>query len=378
MKNKSIYSFIAVLFLLCGLLPAGGSHAAERAPYGDVNVRLYDADEASPVMKNIFMSGVLDHAAFPLLRYIGGRGDVMLDEESIIIGGMPVMNGGQPSTRFVLYSMNKKSEAVKIEWDIPNNGRSDRLGGESLRSILTTTAEARNGDYAESVFNVCCNSGNVSLVDVSYRDDEAGSSIAGYSMRVDTVLSPRHRFWRTLGGITLLNAVGEIDYFLKVDTNSRDWKYPMTWEGMKKKMSDGAELDANDFMTNAVGHVYAGNLYYTMARSNGYGFWGSTVFAFVGSVMWETVGEWKETVSANDFVYTAIGGALLGEALTQTSIYIERNFRRGFFRDAAVLVLNPMRVLNRYIDGRISDSYTVNVTFMSPAQMAAENLVKHR
>ena len=214
MKNKSIYSFIAVLFAVRPV--AGrGSHAAERAPYGDVNVRLYDADEASPVMKNIFMSGVLDHAAFPLLRYIGGRGDVMLDEESIIIGGMPVMNGGQPSTRFVLYSMNKKSEAVKIEWDIPNNGRSDRLGGESLRSILTTTAEARNGDYAESVFNVRCNSGNVSLVDVSYRDDEAGSSIAGYSMRVDTFLSPRHRFWRTLAA-SRFNAVGEIDYFLKL------------------------------------------------------------------------------------------------------------------------------------------------------------------
>jgi hypothetical protein len=143
---------------------------------------------------------------------------------------------------------------------------------------------------------------------------------------------------------------------------------------VRKKIADGPELDANNFTTNAVGHLYSGNLYYTAARSNGYGFFPSMLFAVSGSIMWEYLGEFKEQVSANDVVFTGIGGALLGEGLTQTSIYIEKNFRRSFLRDATVLLLNPMRVLNRYLDTVSNDSYTINLMFINPAQAAMESM----
>lgn len=122
---------------------------------------------------------------------------------------------------------------------------------------------------------------------------------------------------------------------------------------IKDNFSKGFVWDNDQMSTNMFLHPYHGNLYFNAARSNGYNFWQSGLFALGGSAMWEFLME-CEYPSTNDIITTPIGGMALGEVLYRTSDLILDDRSGGWERggrEVAIFILSPMRGVTRAING---------------------------
>jgi hypothetical protein len=129
-------------------------------------------------------------------------------------------------------------------------------------------------------------------------------------------------------------------------TGASDWK---------SNFRRGPEWDADGFGINFIGHPYSGNLYFNIARSNGYSFWGSLPFAIQGSLTWEFFGE-NTRPSYNDMINTPISGMFLGEVFYRLSSNILDDRTRGgqrVVRELVAGILNPSRALNRLTQGKM-------------------------
>ena len=98
---------------------------------------------------------------------------------------------------------------------------------------------------------------------------------------------------------------------------NQDYAY-ISLNTMKENLKHGFVWDNDNLGTNMFFHPYHGNLYFNAARSNGYNYWQSGLFALGGSAMWELFME-SEYPSTNDIVATPIGGMALGETFYRTS-----------------------------------------------------------
>jgi hypothetical protein len=126
-----------------------------------------------------------------------------------------------------------------------------------------------------------------------------------------------------------------------------------TWKSNIKK---GWEWDNDRFGVNFLGHPYSGTLSFSAARSNGYNFYQSFPFAVGGSLIWEYFGE-NTRPAYNDIINTSLTGAFLGEILYRLSSNILDDRTRGterVFREIAAGIVDPMRGLNRLLQGKSS------------------------
>jgi hypothetical protein len=155
----------------------------------------------------------------------------------------------------------------------------------------------------------------------------AGMALSTAALSADeTVLSTRNPDTDiqnepdTLGAIfrtgTVLG-VGTVWYH--IDTSNRKDQIYSVKESLYQRFTgfDSWRYDSNLFETNTVGHPAAGALYYLGARYNGFGRFGSYMFAIGGSAMWEFFCEVQEVVSINDMIHTPFGGAAIGEPVYQ-------------------------------------------------------------
>ena len=128
---------------------------------------------------------------------------------------------------------------------------------------------------------------------------------------------------------------------------------PRTW---LDNLRHGFEWDDNHFVNNAFAHPYHGNLYYNIARSNGFTYWESVPFSLMGSLFWECCGE-NHRMAINDWINTGIGGSAIGEVLYKVTSTILDNQATGterVLRETATFLLNPFRGFNRLVSGRAS------------------------
>lgn len=159
----------------------------------------------------------------------------------------------------------------------------------------------------------------------------------------------KRHFWQaaaTVGGMNL--GVWAYDRYVQ---NAEFAK--ISWDSFKENLSHGFIWDNDQLGTNMFLHPYHGNLYYNGARSNGFNYWQSGLFAFAGSAMWELVME-QEYPSTNDIICTPIGGMAIGETLFRASDIVLKDNTRGwerFGREAAAFLISPMRGLTRIING---------------------------
>ena len=133
---------------------------------------------------------------------------------------------------------------------------------------------------------------------------------------------------------------------------NQDYAY-ISMNTVKENLTHGFIWDNDNLSTNMFFHPYHGNLYFNAARSNGYNYWQSGLFAFGGSAMWELFME-NEYPSTNDIIATPIGGMALGETLYRTSDLIldDRTIgRERVVREIAAFIVSPMRGLTRVISG---------------------------
>lgn len=130
---------------------------------------------------------------------------------------------------------------------------------------------------------------------------------------------------------------------------------------IKKNLGHRFVWDNDQMGTNMFLHPYHGSLYYNSARSNGFNYWQSGLYALGGSAMWELFME-NEYPSLNDVIATPIGGLVLGETLYRTSDLILDDRRTGshrFGRELAAFLIAPTRGLSRIISG---DAWKVRQT----------------
>jgi hypothetical protein len=160
---------------------------------------------------------------------------------------------------------------------------------------------------------------------------------------------PRRHFWLALGEVTAVNtAVWSVDWFLM----KRDWAEvsPEVWW---RNLTGGFEWDADGFSPNQFGHPYHGGVFYSIARDNGFSYWESSLFTFLGSLQWEVFAE-NNPPSTNDLINTSLGGLAVGEGLYRLSSMILDNGATGWGRagrEVAAGLLNPGRGFSRVVRG---------------------------
>ena len=165
-----------------------------------------------------------------------------------------------------------------------------------------------------------------------------------------------HHLWLALGQTAF---VEYLPFFMA--KYLRDWGSnpeeinwtKVSWDTWRRNLRDGFEYDGDNFLTNYFSHPYHGNLYFNAGRTNGYNFWESSIFAFLGSGIWEMFAE-SFRPSFNDLVNTTINGINFGETLFKLSAMMTDNKARGFERTWREIVgglINPVRGVTRLVSG---------------------------
>src|SRR6056297_47395 len=368
MRNKTtsiciLYKIIFTVIILCVSINA---YADADSGAGYKGILLFDSDRSHSILGDVYENNILNIFGLPVLYSYPGKSH-NTNTDGIIITASEMHEDGIKSIKFTLNTALNKNRSLQIVWSLPENADNADLYRTSLQNAVAGAIHSNKRDVHSGLMNLYASSDKIRNFTVEYTDNET-TEISGYTLDVSTTPVNGGKFWRTMGEITALNVIGEIDYYMKIDSNTDDWEYQPTFQGFSQKVADGTEFDANNFSTNVAGHIYSGSLYYTSARSNGYSFFESSLFALGGSLMWEYFGEYKERASTNDMIFTTMGGALLGESLTQTSLFVERSFRQSMGRDVLVFLLNPMRVVNQYLDSRSGNSYRVRINILPPAK----------
>ncbi len=166
---------------------------------------------------------------------------------------------------------------------------------------------------------------------------------------VDSVRMSKKHFWRASAEVVGFNlGLWAFDRYVQ----HGDFSY-ISFNTIKDNFKHGFYWDNDKLGTNTFLHPYNGNLYFNAARSNGFNFWQSELFAIAGSGMWEMFME-REYPSTNDIIATPIGGTAIGEILYRASDAVLDDRLTGaarFEREFAAFILSPMRGFNRLISG---------------------------
>lgn len=145
----------------------------------------------------------------------------------------------------------------------------------------------------------------------------------------------------------------------------RTWEDPAdNWANVSSKtwwsnLQNGFEYDGDNFLTNNFSHPYHGAMFFNAGRTNGYDFWESSAFSLAGSAVWEFFGETFRP-SFNDWIYTGVGGANLGEIFYRLSSMVTDNRATGSERVWSEIwgtLLNPVRGFNRAITGEMGQNF---------------------
>ena len=125
------------------------------------------------------------------------------------------------------------------------------------------------------------------------------------SLRTPEFYVGNHRFLRTSAEIVAFNVGMSLygEYFIDRD----DSGFHLSMDSFVSNPRAGFEWDNNVFFVNNLRHPYQGAQYYGAGRANGYDFYQSSAFAFIGSWLFEYTGESKQA-SYNDWLNTANGG----------------------------------------------------------------------
>lgn len=136
-----------------------------------------------------------------------------------------------------------------------------------------------------------------------------------------------------------------------LSTNQQDFDYnrEKVITTFENKFTGGSMVryDDNSWNTNQ-NHVYAGVTYYLECRGAGFTALQSYLCAIAGSTAWEAVIEWREVFSINDQIFTATGGAILGESLHQLGMYIDQKAPSWFRNSIGWAWRGPKKAVQGY------------------------------
>jgi len=171
-------------------------------------------------------------------------------------------------------------------------------------------------------------------------------------MRTPESFVAHHAALRATGELILINAVMTLSgRVLFPAPNNAVFKVSI--KSIHENMKGGWTWDDNAFSTNNFRHPYMGALYYNAGRDNGYSFFGSSMWAWLGSWLYEYTGE-THLPALNDWYNTAMGGVVVGEVLHRFSVMVTDNTATGSgrtWREIGGFLVNPARGFNRLVTG---------------------------
>jgi hypothetical protein len=110
--------------------------------------------------------------------------------------------------------------------------------------------------------------------------------------------------------------------------------------------------DGDRFHINQVGHAYLGAVYFASARVNGFNFYQSMPYVFIGAAMWEMI--FEPEPAYNDVISTTVSGMALGEIMYR--LFLEADSKQGFGARVGGFFLSPSasqsKIYNRPIRER--------------------------
>lgn len=147
-------------------------------------------------------------------------------------------------------------------------------------------------------------------------------------------------------------AYSQTKYWITYGDWLEDWHYQLSWEDQKKRLFgfEAWKFDSNNFNLNW-SHALAGALYYEIARTNNLNVLESFLFTTAGSMYWEYIVEWRNVVSINDNIFSAVGGISIGEAWFQLGRYFRG--RKGTL-NAVLGFINPLQKINDWLNGGVT------------------------
>jgi len=95
--------------------------------------------------------------------------------------------------------------------------------------------------------------------------------------------------------------------------------------------------DGDRFHINQVGHAYLGAVYFASARVNGFNFYQSMPYVFIGAAMWEMI--FEPEPAYNDVISTTVSGMALGEMMFR--LFLEADSKPGFGARVGGFFLSP-------------------------------------
>jgi len=168
----------------------------------------------------------------------------------------------------------------------------------------------------------------------------------------DPLYNPRSSIAMVILRVTLANVTT-----LAIDRYVFNYDFSRVgFNSWKDNLKKGWEWDEDRFGMNYFFHPFSGGMYFNAARANGYSFFESVPFAFLGSLEWEYFGE-NTRPSYNDFINTPVNGSFLGEIFYRLGSDILDDRTTGaerFFRELAVAVITPTRFFSRLLRGYLT------------------------
>ncbi len=136
---------------------------------------------------------------------------------------------------------------------------------------------------------------------------------------------------------------------------------PSKWNN---NISAGPVVDEDEWAINYIGHPVSGAAYYTVARNNGYGWFGSFMYSFfVSTFVWEYGYEaFAEIPSVQDLFSTPVVGSFMGEGMYFLEKVLDQNggylYGSRTLGNIAYAFLNPF---GRMAES-LSDTFGVSTT----------------
>ena len=151
-------------------------------------------------------------------------------------------------------------------------------------------------------------------------------------------------YFKTATEITVINATvwAVSKYFIK-----KSWAN-ISFDSMLWNLKHGFDWDIDTYFTNQFLHPYHGALHYSIAKANGFNYFESVAWAFLGAataeLFFEARGEYNNTPSTNDLIINTLGAMTLGEVLFRTADLVLDESSRGFerfLREFLAFAINP-------------------------------------
>ena len=127
----------------------------------------------------------------------------------------------------------------------------------------------------------------------------------------------------------------------------------VTEDSIKANFRTGFTYDRDSISTNQFNHPIHGSMYFSAARSNGYGFYESGAVTLLGSFLWECCAE-AEPPAINDIVSTTLGGMAIGEVTYRLSSMLWAGGGDAgppLGERIGAIVLSPIGALSRALHG---------------------------